>query len=152
MRKSHSRAATLALLALLAGCDTSPRVEAEDAVITLPALAGRPGAAYFRLETNQAGDRLLKVETDAAARAELHETMTKGGMAGMAPLASAPFDADGTLAFTPGGRHAMLFDMKPGFAVGSKAKITFTFEKAPPVTILADVRGPGQGSADHQGH
>ncbi|WP_158266605.1 copper chaperone PCu(A)C [Allosphingosinicella deserti] len=152
MRKSHSRQAMLGFLAVLAACDTSPRVEAEDAVITLPALAGRPGAAYFRLETNQAGDRLLRVETDAAGRAELHETMTAGGMAGMAPLASAPFDTDGTLAFTPGGRHAMLFDMKPGFAAGSKAKMTFTFEKAPPLTIVADVRGPGQGSADHQGH
>lgn len=152
MRKSHSRAAMLGILALLAGCDRSPKVEAADAVITLPALAGQPGAAYFRLESRAPGERLLRIETDAATRAELHETMTNGNMAGMAPLASASFDADGTLDFQPGRRHAMLFGIRPGVAVGSKAKIMFHFEKAPPVTITAEVRGPGQGHVDHSGH
>ena len=138
----------LALL-LLPGCDSSPKVTVEDAIVTLPALPGQPGAAYFRLETNAQPERLLRIETDAAARVELHETMQKGSMSGMSPLQGPAFDTGGTLSFQPGGRHAMLFDLKSGLAAGGQTMIRFVFDKASPVTAEAEVRGPGQGHAGH---
>ena len=152
MIKMHSARLRASLAAagllLLAACDRSPKVSVEDAVVTLPALRGQPGAAYFNLETNAPPERLLRVESDAAARIELHETMREDGMAGMAPLQSPAFAPDGTLSFQPGGRHAMLFGLTPGLAVGGKAKLTFIFDQAPPVSVEADVRGPGQGRAE----
>jgi copper(I)-binding protein len=149
MRKSHSPAVAFLAITLLAGCDRSPAVSVEDAVITLPALAGQPGAAYFRLETNAPPERLVRIETDAGTRVEMHETVMEGATAGMKALSTAQFDADGTLAFAPGRRHAMLFGVKSGLAPGGTAKITFVFEKAPPVTAEAEIRGPGQGHAGH---
>jgi periplasmic copper chaperone A len=139
----------LAALVLATACDRAPAVSVEDAVITLPALPGRPGAAYFALETNAPPERLVRIETDAAERIELHETMTRNGTTGMAPLASPAFDGDGRLEFAPGGRHAMLFGIRPGLKAGDRTRLTFTFDKAPPVAIEAEVRGPGQGHAGH---
>jgi len=139
----------LAALALLGGCERTPAVTAEDVVITLPAMSGRPGAAYFRLESNAAPERLTGITSPAAERIELHETRSEGGMTGMVPLDRPAFDADRSLAFTPGGRHAMLFGLKPGLRPGDRVAVTFTFEKAQPVTVEAEVRGPGQGHAGH---
>jgi hypothetical protein len=149
MRKSHSGPVVLAALVLLSGCDRSPAVEVEHAVVTLPALPQNPGAAYFRLKTNTSPEQLVRIETDAAARVEMHETVSTGTMSGMKPLPVAPFEANGTLEFAPGARHVMLFGMKPGLVPGAKAKIIFIFDKAPPVTAEAEIRGPGQG---HSGH
>jgi hypothetical protein len=42
------------------GCNRAPaepRVTAEDVVLTLPAISGRPGAAYFKLRTNRSRPR-----------------------------------------------------------------------------------------------
>ena len=138
-----------AALALLSACSRAPQVTAEDAVVTLPALAGQPGAAYFRLEASSPAERLLRVETPAAERVELHQNRTDAGVSAMTPLPSPAFDRDGTLAFTPGGRHAMLFGLKPGLAPGGRTTITFVFETAPPVTVEAEVRAPGMGHSDH---
>ena len=147
MPKRYS-AALLALLAA-AACDRAPAVDVEGAVVTLPALPGQPGAAFFRLESNASPERLVAVTTPAAERVELHETVMHGTMSGMAPLAQPAFDADGRLAFAPGGRHAMLFGMTPGLKPGDRVTIRFAFERAAPMTVEAEVRGPGQGHARH---
>ena len=147
MSKRYS--ASLIALLLAGACDRAPAVRAEDAVVTLPALPGQPGAAFFRLESNASPERLVAVSTAAAERVELHETVMRGSMSGMAPLASPAFDADGRLAFAPGGRHAMLFGIKPGLKPGDRITIRFAFERAAPVTVEAEVRGPGQGHAAH---
>ena len=145
MPKRYS-AGLLALLAT-AACDRAPAVQVEGAVVTLPALPGQPGAAFFRLESNTSAERLVAVSTVAAERVELHETVMRGTMSGMAPLAGPAFDADGRLDFTPGGRHAMLFGVKPGLKPGDRVTIRFAFERAAPVTVEAEIRGPGQGHA-----
>ncbi|WP_225421592.1 copper chaperone PCu(A)C [Sphingomonas parva] len=139
----------LIALALATGCERKPAVTAEDVVITLPAMPGAPGAAYFRLETNTVPERLTGITSPAAERVELHETRMNGAMAGMAPLDRPAFDADRSLAFVPGGRHAMLFGVKSGLKPGDRVAISFAFEQAQPLTVEAEVRGPGQGHAGH---
>ena len=135
-----ARAAILLALAL-AGCERggetgAAEVTAEDAVVTLPAVAGRPGAAYFRLETNGEGVRLTGLSSAAAERIELHET-------GMRPAAAIPLPPGEPLPFAPGGRHAMLFGLDPSLRPGGSIALTFTFEGARPVTVQAQVRRPG---------
>jgi periplasmic copper chaperone A len=138
---------------LAAACERAPeepRVTVADAVVTLPAAPGRPGAAYFTLTTNHDPTRLLAISSPNARRIELHETMGMGGMSRMAPLADAGFWPDHPLTFAPGGRHAMLFDLDPRLRPGSRIRLTFRFDPAPPVTVEAEVRAPGDSG--HAGH
>jgi len=142
------RAATLlpiflGLVSCSAGGDDAgpPRVAVEDAVVTLPAVEGRPGAAYFTLES-AAPAALLAVASPRATRIELHE-------AGMRPATRFALRAGETLRFEPGGRHAMLFGLDSALRPGQRLTLTFTFDGAPPATAEAEVRGPGDVHAGH---
>ena len=144
--------AALAALLLAAGCEQSPpepRVTVDRAVVTLPAVPGRPGAAYFTLQTNTDATRLVGIDSAGVGRIELHETVTAGGVSRMAPLADPTFAPDAPLVFSAGGRHAMLLDIEPSLRPGDRLAMTFRFDPAPPVTVLAEVRGPG-GAGDEQ--
>jgi copper(I)-binding protein len=132
--------ASLAAALLLAGCNApsldSRTVAVEGAVVTLPAVSGRPGAAYFKLESHQEGISLRQVASTRAARTELHE-------AGMRPTAAVPLPRGEPVAFAPGGRHVMLFELDPALRPGERIPLTFTFDRAEPVTVEAEVRAPG---------
>jgi copper(I)-binding protein len=117
-------------------------VSVEGAVVTLPAVSGRPGAAYFTLVSNRDGIVLQRVASARAGRAELHE-------AGMRPTAAIPLPAGEPVAFAPGGRHAMLFELDPALRAGERIPLTLTFAGAPAVTTHAEVRAPGDV---HPGH
>jgi copper(I)-binding protein len=143
--------ATAALLAL-AACDQGqppgPAVEIEDAVVTLPPVPGRPGAAYFTLRTNNHPMRLVGVTSPRVERIELHETRERNGVSSMAPVTDGAFPPEGVLEFKPGGRHAMLFGLDPALKAGDKIPLTFAFDPAPAVTVQAEVR-PAGGHAGH---
>jgi hypothetical protein len=128
---------------LLASCggERGPaRVEVSDAVVTLPAAGGRPGAAYFTLRSTFEA-RLTGIDSARAGRIELHEQ-------GMRPANAFPVSPSEPLRFSPGGRHAMLFDLDPSLRPGARIALTFSFESAPPVTVEAEVRAAG----DVHGH
>jgi len=142
----------LAAMPALAGCDRAPpepQVTVEHAVATLPALPGRPGAAYFTLRTNAGPTRLTGVGSPRIGRIELHETASAGGVATMRPLEHAVFAPDEPLVFAPGGRHAMLFDIDAALRPGDTVRLTFVFDSAPSVTAEAEVRPPGDHGAAH---
>jgi copper(I)-binding protein len=131
----------------LAGCSApssdSDSVEVTHAVITLPAVSGRPGAGYFTLEAPRDGIRLQRVESPRAERAELHDV-------GMQPIAEVILPAGEDLAFAPGGRHVMLFGLDPALQPGARIPLTFTFAGAAPVTAQAEVRAPGDVHGGHE--
>ena len=134
----------LSILLALAGCGgnaASPQVTVDDAIVTLPAVPGRPGAAYFTLESS-APAALVSVSGARAARIELHE-------AGMRPAARFALSPGEALRFEPAGRHAMLFGLDPALRPGDRLALTFAFEGAPPVTAEAEVRAPGDVHAGH---
>ncbi|MGZ8999151.1 MAG: copper chaperone PCu(A)C [Allosphingosinicella sp.] len=136
----------MAALVALAACDRSPpepRVTIEEAIVTLPAVLGRPGAAYFTLRTNQDPTRLEGITSPRMGRIELHHSVTANGMTRMAPLTDTRFAPDEPLRFGPGGRHAMLFDLDPTLRPGDAVTLNFTFDPAPPASIEAPVRAAG---------
>jgi periplasmic copper chaperone A len=140
-----------AVFVALGACDkppAEPRVTVEAAVVTLPAIKGRPGAAYFTLHANTRSTRLIGVASPRIERIELHESRTEGGISRMAPLDRPMFEGR-RMEFKPGGRHAMLFGIDPTVAAGGKIPLTFSFEGAPPVTALAQVRAAGDGDGGH---
>ena len=136
--------ALAALLALAACGDepAEPSATVENAVVTLPAVPGRPGAAYFTLRSNRSV-RLTGISSPQVGRIELHETMTVSGMSGMAPLRNPGVSPDAPLIFQPGGRHAMLFGIPTSVRTGQRMRLTFSFDALPPSTVEAEVRGPG---------
>jgi periplasmic copper chaperone A len=144
----------LAVVAL-AACSRepeAPRVAVTDAVVTVPAVPGGMGAAYFTIESNREGARLVSITSPSIRSIELHETREEGGRTRMAPLPAdgASFGPGAPLQFEPGGKHAMLMGVDPSVRVGGKVTLTFRVEPmTDPITVEAAVRGPGQAHGGH---
>jgi copper(I)-binding protein len=156
--KTHRIAAAAAAAALLLGgcAPSTPKKDRAIAVeqpwVRLPAVAGEPGAGYFRLTGGAEGTTLVGVSSPLVKRIELHESMTGGAMASMKKLDDVDFAYDGTIVFKPGGRHAMLFGIAAGLKPGATLPLTFAFDNAPPITVSAQVRSPaGDTGGEHAG-
>jgi len=149
------RLAPLSIVLLLSACSAAaeePRVKVSEAVVTVPAVPGGMGAAYFTLETNRENSRLVAVTSPSVRSIELHETSQEGGRSRMAPLPpeGATFGPSAPLRFAPGGKHAMLMGVDPSVRAGGKITLTFRVDGVvEPVTVEADVRGPGQAHPSH---
>src|SRR5690349_17278965 len=141
-------AVPLLILAACQGAPQQPAVTVTDAVVTVPAVPGGPGAGYFTLRGTGGGGTLQSISSPRVERIELHETRSENGMTRMAAIERTPV-TNGEVRFEPGGKHAMLFGVDPALKVGDRLVLTFTFEGAPAVTVDADVRGPGQAHAAH---
>lgn len=156
--------AVAALLALLlSACgeaeETAAREPVEAAWVRLPAVEGRPAAGYFVLNGGEADDVLLAVESPRAGTIELHETRMEGGAMRMRPIMSVPVPAGETVAFEPGGRHAMLFGLDPEITPGTPLRLTLRFESGSDVEIEAATVAAGDeapfsedGAMEHADH
>ncbi|RYY28959.1 MAG: copper chaperone PCu(A)C [Sphingomonadales bacterium] len=134
-------------LAALAACQQPAELKADGAWVRLPAAEGRPGAAYFSVHGGDTGDTLLAVTTPAALRTELHESMKDhAGMMAMKPIKDIAIPARGTLAFAPGGKHVMLFDIGPRVAAGQRIPLKLSFAGGKTLEIQAMVVAPGEGA------
>lgn len=147
--RHHLTAVFLACLAL-SGCEKAAKPPVTNATISLPAVQGRPGAAYFMLNGGTKETRLMEVQSNAALRVELHETGMKDGMMTMAKIeGGVAVPVQTTVQFAPGGKHAMLFDMKPGIKPGDAVKLTFVYASGKPVTVDATAKAPGEAGGGH---
>jgi copper(I)-binding protein len=146
MKRLVPIAAVLLALSGCGGAPDEPAATVENPFVTLPAVPGRPGAAYFTIRGNRPA-RLTAIASPQIGRIELHESMEAGGMSRMAPLHNPAFGPDAPLVFAPGGRHAMLYDIPPSVQAGRHLALTFSFDQLPPVTIEAEVRGAGDTHA-----
>ena len=138
--------ATAVIAASLTACNRAPpepQVTVQHVVVTLPAVPGRPGAAYFKLRTNISPTNLIGLTSPLVQRIELHESAGGGAASRMRPLDETRFPARGILAFEPGGKHAMLFGIDPSVKPGGTIPLTFTFDPAPAATVEAEVRAAG---------
>ena len=129
---------------LLAGCLGPDAIEAENAWVRLPAVAGRPGSGYFTLRGGPQSTTLISVRSDLAIRTEMHATMRMdGGAMTMRPLAAVPVAAHGEVTFAPGGRHLMLYGVSPALKAGGSTILTFTFADGTRIERKAWAIGPG---------
>ncbi len=145
----------ICLCAVLVACGSSvgegdageaPLLTAEDAWVRLNPLPGRPAAAYFTVINNaEQPDRLLGLDVPSGGRALLHRSQTRGQGDGeimlMLFITSVTIPAGGSLEFSPGGFHAMLFDLSGPLEVGSLLPLALNFERAGTVIVDAEVRG-----------
>ncbi len=127
------------------------------ALVALPAFAGElavtnawsrstppgvtVGVVYFTLKNDTGkSDRLLKLSTPVASKAQVHRTEILDGIARMREVAVLHVDAGQTLEFEPNGMHVMLTGLKKPLVEGQKFDLELLFEVAGPRTIKVAVR------------
>ncbi len=118
-----------------------------------PTAPGQPnGAAYLTIETAGAEpDRLIGLETPAAAAAEIHTMSDEGGVMSMRKLDGVEIAPGAPVHFQPGGLHIMLIGLKAPLVEGSPILLTLTFEKAGSITVELAIEKPA-APAGHGGH
>jgi periplasmic copper chaperone A len=139
----------VAVLALF-GCGAKSVEGVSDAQISLPAVPGRPGAAYFTLTGGEKNNRLMQIASPQIIRTELHESkMEKGVMSMTAIDGGVAVPAGGIVKFEPGGKHAMLYDINPAVKVGGTVKLTFTYADGRVIEADAAVKPVGGAGHEH---
>ncbi|QHG85873.1 MULTISPECIES: copper chaperone PCu(A)C [Xanthomonas] len=104
-----------------------------------------PGAAvgggYLTLRNHaKAADRLLKVESAASARVEIHEMRMEGDVMKMRQLDNGlELPAGQAVTLAPGGNHLMFIELHSPLVAGTPIEATLRFEHAPSVTVRFDV-------------
>jgi periplasmic copper chaperone A len=100
----------------------------------------RPSAAYMLITNGTATDDALVGVSSPAGNAETHETTVgDSGMMGMQHVDRIPLPAGATVALKPGGYHIMIMELAAPLTEGSSIELTLSFEKAAPMTIVAEV-------------
>lgn len=111
------------------------------------------GGGYFNVtNTGTTPDRLVGGVSDVAQRFEVHVTSMDNGVAKMREMVKGVEIKPGeTVAFKPGGNHAMFVGLNRQLTEGEHFKATLKFEKAGPVDIDFPVQGIGaqNGGASH---
>jgi len=101
--------------------------------------AGPNAAIYLTAASGGGPDRLLGASTDAAASAELHETVHNAdGTMGMRPLQGLELPAGGELVLEPGGHHIMLVDVT-ALEAGDTVEVVLVWEMAGEMMVEATV-------------
>lgn len=127
----------------LASCSQPKELSVDGAWVRLGAATGRPAAAYFTVHGGPTPATLISVTTDVAIKAEMHETTAKNGVTSMAPLSRVEVPAKTDVAFAPGGRHVMLFNMNPGIKPADRVTLTFAFADGTRILYNANVVAAG---------
>ena len=154
------RLALLILLAL-AACGSPagqaaapPHIEVTDAWCRATPNGAPTGGCFVTLTAIGADDRLVRVSTDRAETAKIHEMATDGGVMRMAELPDGlPLPDGRPQALAPGGDHIMLMGLKAPLVAGETVSLALTFEHAPQMGVRAEVRAIGAaGGADLGAH
>ena len=136
------------LLAASAGIAAGERgVRVENAwTRAVPAVAPVAGGFLSVVNDGDRADRLLRIETDAAQRVEIHQMRNDGGVMRMRALPDGVIvPAHGRIEFKPGGYHLMLIRPTRALAEGGRFDATLVFQRAGRVTATFEVRGMGAG-------
>lgn len=112
----------------------------------------KAGAAYVTVSNaGAAEDRLIEVQSDVAARSELHTHLMDGGVMKMRRVDGVDVAPGTPLAMQPGGLHIMFSGLKKPFVEGEKLSLTLVFKNAGRVDVEVDVLGVGAGGPDTGG-
>jgi hypothetical protein len=141
MKRARSLASAVALF-----LSTIPLAVAGELTVTNAWSRSTPpvaqvGVVYFTLKNDtKKSDRLLKLATPVAAKAEVHRTEVLDGIARMREVAVLHVDAGQTLTFEPGGMHVMLVGLRKPLVAGTSYDLDLLFEVAGPRKIRVAVR------------
>jgi copper(I)-binding protein len=103
---------------------------------------GQTSAAVYLTIANSgsAGDQLTKIESPAAASADLHTMSMTGGMMKMRAVDSLALAPASTVAMAPGdGYHIMLTELRKPLVAGQTIPLILTFKKAGVVKTVVTI-------------
>lgn len=121
-----------------------PSIHAADMVLTPPYAPHTPGLITGMLQNNgDAADRLLSAVSPLCERAEIHTMTMEAGIMKMRPLTDGlTLDPGVPVPLSGTGAHVMCFGARDIDALSEMPTITFSFQKAPAVTVPVSVRNP----------
>lgn len=131
----------IALLSL-AACNQAEPVYVDKAYVRLSPNPDNPSAGYFTIHGGSTAVTLRAVETDAAVRLEMHESMMHDGMATMTPIDTVDVPAGSKVEFKPGGRHIMLWQVNQQAIAAGKVEFKLTFSNGDRLLVDAVIQGP----------
>ncbi len=143
-------AATLATSAL-----AQDTITIDDAYARSSGKSATAGAAFMMIQnTGDAEDRLVGVESDAAARVELHtHVIDDNGVAKMTHVEEGfVIPAGETHMLKRGGDHVMFMGLTAPFEQGAAVPVTLIFEKAGEVEIEVPVDLERKDAGGHGSH
>lgn len=137
------------LLALFAPLALAQGLQARDAWVRANP-PGAPTAAYLTIANASARPaRLVRVETDAFKRVEIHTTVHEKGVMSMRPVEALEVPAGGEVALAPGGLHIMLYGATRPYQAGDTIALELHFEGGERLRASAKVRAAGSGHHHH---
>jgi copper(I)-binding protein len=143
------------LIAAQSGAVHADDVKAGDLVISqawsrATPIGAKVASGYLTISNNGAAlDRLLGGSSDAAAKVEVHEMASNGGVMTMREVAAGLALARGaTVTLAPGAYHRMLTGIRKPLKQGESLPITLKFEKAGDVAVTFYVMGVGAKGPD----
>ena len=117
-----------------------------------PTVPGQPvAAAYMRLRSEQDAI-LVKIESDVSEAAAIHQMTTEFEVMRMRRVDQVELPAGQTVELAPGGRHAMLVDLRRPLKVGDTVKMTLTLRLKDGHTVRETVKVPVVRVEKHGGH
>jgi copper(I)-binding protein len=140
--RSVFAAAPIIAIATLAACDQAKPVYVDGAYVRLSPNPDNPSSAYLTIHGGSQPVTLRAVETDAAVRLEMHESMTHDGMATMAPLDTVDVPAGTKVEFKPGGKHIMLWQINQQAVAAGKVEFKLIFSNGDRLLVDAVIQGP----------
>ena len=142
LARAIGSSAALMGLAMLVGCSNPKPLYVDGAYVRLNPNPDNPAVGYFTVHGGEAAVTLRSIETDAAVRLEMHESMTQGGMASMKPLDSVDIPARSTVAFAPGGKHLMVWTVNPQAIAAGKIELKMIFSNGDRILVDAVIQSP----------
>ena len=121
------------------------RVFLTEAWVQVSPIPGRPAAVYLVIENrHNRTDRLLAVESPAAASISIHRTRSTNGISSMEKIDHLEIPAGSTTILAPGKLHFMLVKTSHDMASRKSIRIRLHFEKAGWIEIEAQVQSFGR--------
>ncbi len=118
-----------------------PRIVVEDAWVRDVPPVARTTAVFMRIRNlGDEEDRLLKVISPAADKAEIHETVMEKGVMKMRPLEKLVVPPGSAVELKPMGKHIMLMGLKGALNKVGKVRLILIFEKSGRVLVEAPVK------------
>ena len=113
--------------------------------------AGAGGAFMMIRNDGHHGDRLIRAESDVAARVQVHMTVMQDGVMRMRHAEDGvEVPAGGMAELKPGGFHVMLMGLKQPLQEGDSFPVTLVFERAGEITVDVRIRAAGAMDAGMQ--
>lgn len=115
---------------------------------------GQSVTALYFMVANHSDEpcRLTSVTVAGVGRAELHRTMSEGGMARMRRQDALEIPAGGQVQLAPGADHVMLFDVERHLGSGDAVQATLDFGGCGLVSLearVSDLAGASDSSRHH---